>query len=361
MKAIHLIKSAPSRLALFVLMNVITGHAAANNAKVEPVDGAATIESLQRGFAEQRELLATQTEQLKHQEQQIREQAEQLQAMEDQLRQLVSMRSGGTKDESGQTNPIIALEPAGERPAQPAEPEESGPSEQSVAQRREDAEKLRDVEDPMGMEDEELPGYLQVPGTDSSMKLGGFVKMSIVQSADQVGSADRFIVGTIPVTGEDAVAANEASLTTRQSRLNLDVRRRTELGPLRAFIEGDFAEEGDTFRLRHAYGQFRNLLAGQTWSTFVDTQAVPEDIDFEGLNGRVNVRQPQLRYFPNIGRHLQFSVAIEDPSPTSRVEQASPRCPILSLAFAAPGGTGGTSRARSCCGRFKRSRKTTRA
>jgi len=180
----------------------------------------------------------------------------------------------------------------------------------------EEASRLRDAEDPIRLVDEELPGFIRVPYTDASMKLGGYVKMSIVQSLDQVGSEDRFVVGTIPVTGEEAVAANEASLTTRQSRLNLDVRRRTERGPLRAFIEGDFAGAGgDTFRLRHAYGQFGQLLAGQTWSTFIDTDVVPEDLDFEGLNGRVIVRQPQLRYFPNIGRDLRLAVAIEDPSP----------------------------------------------
>lgn len=87
------------------------------------------------------------------------------------------------------------------------------------------------------------------------------------------------------------------------------------MGPLRAFIEGDFAASGDTFRLRHAYGQFRKVLAGKTWSTFVDSQAVPDDIDFEGLNGRINVRQAQLRFSPSIGENLELAFAIEDPNP----------------------------------------------
>ena len=57
-------------------------------------------------------------------------------------------------------------------------------------------ERLRDVEEPIEIEAEALPGYLLIPGTDASMKLGGYVKMSIVQSFDQIGSADRFVVGT---------------------------------------------------------------------------------------------------------------------------------------------------------------------
>ena len=304
MKSRTLIRSTPSRLALVILINAMIGQAAANT---EP---AATIESLQRGFAEQQELLAVQAEQLERQEARIRDQTEQLQTVQAQLQQLIAMQSGGNKEQMGRTQ---ALEPG------QAEAEQPGtqilPSEVKVAQTAEEAGRLTDIEDPARIVDEELPGYIRIPNTDASMKLGGYVKMSVVNSFDQVGSEDRFVVGTIPVTGEDAVAANEASLTTRQSRLNLDVRRSTERGPLRAFIEGDFAGEGDTFRLRHAYGQFGQLLAGQTWSTFTDTEVVPEDIDFEGLNGRVIVRQPQLRYFPNIGRDVQLAIAIEDPSP----------------------------------------------
>jgi hypothetical protein len=54
-------------------------------------------------------------------------------------------------------------------------------------------------------------------------------------------------------------------------------------------------------------------LAGKTWSVFYDPVAAPEELDFEGINGQVNVRQSQLRYFPAIGKDWDFSVAIEDP------------------------------------------------
>jgi hypothetical protein len=86
------------------------------------------------------------------------------------------------------------------------------------------------------------------------------------------------------------------------------------MGTVRAFIEGDFAGEGDTFRLRHAYGQFKDILAGKTWSVFYDPMAVPEELDFEGINGQVNVRQSQLRYFPAIGKNWDLSIALEDPN-----------------------------------------------
>ncbi|HHQ13908.1 MAG TPA: hypothetical protein ENK16_02675, partial [Chromatiales bacterium] len=146
----------------------------------------------------------------------------------------------------------------------------------------------------------EFPGAFQVPGTDARIRFGGYVKANLVQSLDALGSQTRFIVGTIPTRGPVS-GDKEAALTVQQSRLNLELRENTKTGQLRAFIEGDFAGDGDTFRLRHAFGQYRAIMAGKTWSTFMDVESSPEEVDFEGINGRINVRQAQLRFFPALG------------------------------------------------------------
>jgi hypothetical protein len=318
MKKQYLVKTTPNGLALFILINIMVGRAAANEvssaaetAMAGDTAASAAVQSLQQSFAQQRELMAIQTRQLERQEQQIREQSERLQTMENQLRQLLPAYNGATMSLSEQPAQVIAIESTGGQVSLAA----SSQSEETVSQQRESAEMLRDPEEPIEVDSDRLPGYLQIPGTDASMKFGGYVKMSIVQSFDPVGDPDRFTPGSIPVSANLDDLDNQANLTTRQSRLNLDVRRHTALGPLRAFIEGDFAGEGDTYRLRHAYGQFRRILAGQTWSTMVDIQANPEEIDFEGLNGRVNVRQPQLRFFPSFGENLELAIAVEDPNP----------------------------------------------
>jgi hypothetical protein len=160
---------------------------------------------------------------------------------------------------------------------------------------------------------ESFPGSISIPGSTSALKIGGFVKMNIVQSFNAIGTSDRFIVGTIPT--ESTSSTNETSLTVSQSRLNFDFRDRTGKGVMRAFIEADFAGDDDTFRLRHAFGQYRDLLAGKTHSTFMDVEATPEELDFEGINGRINVRQTELRYFPKIGKDWNLLLALEDPQP----------------------------------------------
>jgi hypothetical protein len=172
-------------------------------------------------------------------------------------------------------------------------------------------------EDPSTMlADDSFPGAIRVPGTTASYKIGGFVKASLVKNFDPLLTQDRFIPGTIPVTANDQKAlASETSLTANQTRVNFDYRQRNELGTVRAFVEGDFAGAGDTFRLRHAFGQFKDLLAGKTWSAFYDAEAAPEEVDFEGINGRVVVRQTQVRYFPQIGKDLRWMISLEDPQP----------------------------------------------
>jgi hypothetical protein len=183
-------------------------------------------------------------------------------------------------------------------------------------------EKLQTIEESLKASDEasnskydttSFPGSMAIPGTAAAIRIGGFVKMNIVESIDPIISKDRFIVGSIPVPQQ--TSRSEASITVDQSRLNFDLREQTSFGPLRAFIEGDFAGTGTSFRLRHAFGQYKSFLAGQTWSTFMDNEASPEELDFEGINGRINVRQPEIRYFPEIGKDLNLLVALENPDP----------------------------------------------
>ncbi len=172
-------------------------------------------------------------------------------------------------------------------------------------------------DDPTRDELEDFVGALRLPGTDAALRIDGFVKTSIVNSFDPLETKDRFIVGSIPTGQENSNIEEEAAITANQSRFSLDLREPTEMGILRAFVEGDFdgGSNGGQYRLRHAFGQWNRVLAGQTWSAFVDTSATPEEIDFEGLNGRVNVRQPQVRFFPEFWERYELAVSMEDPNP----------------------------------------------
>ncbi|MCX2975836.1 DcaP family trimeric outer membrane transporter [Candidatus Marimicrobium litorale] len=179
----------------------------------------------------------------------------------------------------------------------------------------------------------DFTGAWRLPGTSAALRIGGYVKTSAVYNNDALAINDRFIVGSIPVgVAKESTDEAQSSVTADQSRINFDLRQPTEYGIMRAFIEGDFAGEDETFRLRHAFGQWARVVTGKTWSTFMDPDASPEEIDFEGLNGRINVRQAQLRFMPRFGEQYELQLALEDPDPRIQNGSGVTRKPDLIVA-----------------------------
>jgi hypothetical protein len=162
----------------------------------------------------------------------------------------------------------------------------------------------------------EFPRSFKIPGTDAGLRIGGQVRMVDVHNIGALGSDDRFVTSSIPIEGsEEAEKGSRTTYTVDASRLNFDMRTPSGVGHLRAFVEADFAGSGRSFRLRHAYGQWRNLIIGQTWSTFSDPEAEPDGIDFEGLNAISLFRQPQVRWTKTVAERTSVAVSLENPDP----------------------------------------------
>jgi hypothetical protein len=215
-----------------------------------------------------------------------------------------------TDNQSGQQKAVMAL----------AEQQVSGPdtaAEKEQAKEQDQAEITRKAfYDPANTSyDPNFPGAWYLPGTTAAMKVGGYVNLSLVNSFDPMLITDRFIVGSIPTEGQTITGATDGTqVSAQQTRINLEYREQTTVGEIRAFVEGDFQGDGDTFRLRHAFGQFRSILAGKTWSTFMDNNAQPEEVDVEGINGQVLLRNSQVRWSPQFGENLNLKLALEDPA-----------------------------------------------
>ncbi|MGB5552924.1 MAG: DcaP family trimeric outer membrane transporter [Thermoanaerobaculia bacterium] len=253
-----------------------------------------TMEDLQQMLQDQKDMLEQQQKLIQQQGEQLAATQKAMATLQTQIDQLKA-DTGQPKDKSEET---IAL-----REQQSATADE--------LQSRKDTPEKEDAAD-------EFPGSFPIPGTNMSAKIGGYVRLGLVDSLDPIGSDDRFIVGSIPVGEPTPGVDNEGfTISAKRSRVNLDMRMDSSVGTFRAFIEGDFAAEvdgTDTYRLRHAFGQYKNIILGQTWSTFMDTGATPEELDFEGLNANINDRQPLLRYTRNLGPSRSFAVGLEDPA-----------------------------------------------
>ena len=158
----------------------------------------------------------------------------------------------------------------------------------------------------------DFPGSFNVPGTSVYLRLGGFARMNAVHNWTALGSDDRFVVATIPVEGDsDAGKGPRSTYSVAQTRFSLDSRMPSAWALMRTYLEADFYGAGTTLRSRHAYGQVGPLLVGQTWTTFTDARVSAEQIDFEGMDGSVKVRQPVIRATISPVKWYSASLALE--------------------------------------------------
>ena len=142
-----------------------------------------------------------------------------------------------------------------------------------------------------------------------SYKFGGYVKLDTIYSDYSGGPSsgagrDFYIPGTVPVgsNGESYL-----DLHAKESRINFGSTHNLDNGAkMRTFIEMDFLLSGqgnervsNSFspRLRHAFFTYNKWLFGQTWMTFFNVGALPENLDFVGpAESTVFGRQAMIRY-----------------------------------------------------------------
>ena len=162
----------------------------------------------------------------------------------------------------------------------------------------------------------DFPGSIRIPGTESAFKLGGQARLVAVHTLGALGTDDRFVTSSIPVGAARAEDEARTVYSPIASRLSTELRMPSDRGPMRLFIETDFAGSGRTSRLRHAFLQTDRFVVGQTWSTFSDPEADTIGIDFEGLNAISRFRQPLFRWTPSsTGARYQWALAVENPAP----------------------------------------------
>ncbi len=147
---------------------------------------------------------------------------------------------------------------------------------------------------------------------DYTLKFGGYVKVDLIHDFDEIGSTDSFDPRTIP-TDDESNPGTANRIHARETRVNLDLRGPTSIGPFRAFVEGDFFSDQNGFRLRHAYGTVGPVLGGQTWSTFMDEDAMPQTLDFESPIAMPLIRQGLIRFTHDFEDGSYAAIAVEDP------------------------------------------------
>ncbi|MGH1486586.1 MAG: hypothetical protein ACRBCI_10230 [Cellvibrionaceae bacterium] len=147
------------------------------------------------------------------------------------------------------------------------------------------------------------------------VNISGYVRGDFIYDVDEDLGDE--LGGTDGALDTSAGADSESHFRAhaRESRLAINVKP-DDSTSIR--LEGDFFGSGGNefvsnsrgFRLRHAVGTYKNITAGQTWSTFMDRDfgSYPTTVDFTGSAGIAFVRQALLRV--NLGN---LDLAIENP------------------------------------------------
>ena len=204
-----------------------------------------------------------------------------------------------------------------------------------------------------------FPRSFLIPGTDTSIRVGGFVDLTVLDFLQGGGAVPGSNYGSnsgqngnlqvIPLSGgfvpgapggfcrpfsvNRAPSRNNGVLefSPQQSRFNVETRTPTSWGEARTFFEMDWAG-CDNFscqtlgqgggnslvpRLRYAYGTLGGFLAGQAISNFSDADADTESMEFGGAEGSTGgMRIPQVRYTFAGPYGTAFSVSAENPYTT---------------------------------------------
>ena len=127
----------------------------------------------------------------------------------------------------------------------------------------------------------------------------------------------------------------------RQTRFGVKSLFPSKLGQLKTVFEfelfGVGNQAGETnFRLRHAYGELGQFLAGQTWSPFMDPDVFPNSVEYWGPNGMVFFRNVQFRWQPINNGNKQVMIALERPGASADLGRIQDRDIIQGVQFRFP-------------------------
>ena len=165
--------------------------------------------------------------------------------------------------------------------------------------------------------DPTLRGFFRLPGTSTLIKFSGFVKTDVFVDANKAGSYyGAYVPSSFPSSPQPHTV--DSTVSMRPSRFSVEFRQPLQdpsdpNDTVKAYLEYDFLGDYDrnSLRLRQFYAQYKNLLVGQTWSSFGDPDVFPDTLEFEGPPGIMGLRQPMIRYTQPLGTANSVGVSVE--------------------------------------------------
>ena len=154
-----------------------------------------------------------------------------------------------------------------------------------------------------------------IPGTDTRYLIGGFAQVDgLATRRQQTGDAQgTFLVSATPFGPADS----DQRLSVRQSQINWLSYTPTAVGTMTTRVQANLfpvdLEGTSTLTLQQLFAGIANgLVAGKTFSTFVDADVLPTTLDYNGPSGETSVSQWLARGSISLGQGLTLAAAVED-------------------------------------------------
>jgi hypothetical protein len=183
----------------------------------------------------------------------------------------------------------------------------------------------------------DIGGSMRLPGSETSLRIYGFAEMHAIHDFGMSGADDLFTDLTFQPTTASGSTKGKTRFTAETSRIGFETATPTQFGTFATKVEADFYSYGsgnrNRLRLRHAYGEYAGFLVGQTWSTFMDLDDLPETVDFNGPIGAPFSRRTMIRYTYNDPQFAKFTVALEDPTDQAVGASSSEKMPQIVVRF----------------------------
>ncbi len=136
--------------------------------------------------------------------------------------------------------------------------------------------------------------FISTPDERLQLRILGSVRYLVVFDDLDLDSKQALYTVEIPTGDGDTWLPNYFN-GLDLSRIGFEVTRKVDDQDLFIRLETDFAGQNG-YRLRHAYGKYKSILLGQTWSLFAQVRLRPATVSTGGPTGSVSRRTPQIRY-----------------------------------------------------------------
>lgn len=146
--------------------------------------------------------------------------------------------------------------------------------------------------------------------------LSGYVKLKgTFDFGPNIQNTSEFITASIPIGADAIQEKSRLSFDARETRVAFDGNFKIEDQMIHTYIEADFysSEElsNKLFNLRLAYLDIWKLHIGRDWSTFVNLDATPLQVDFEGPNSLPGPKNEMIRFVQNLSNTTVLDIALE--------------------------------------------------